>query len=117
MGLLCNAIAEMMRYSPIASHILAAALVILACLGFLVHLSHKKLREPLALHHSPGTIASTVAITANSDVGELMHGKQRDKEIVQALQNKRFRLDRNTNKIVLDREGSLDDDPEKRGLL
>ncbi|KZT34086.1 hypothetical protein SISSUDRAFT_318122 [Sistotremastrum suecicum HHB10207 ss-3] len=108
-----NTVQSRILLSPIATHILAAALVILGCLGFIVHLYHKKLREPLALHHSPGTIASAVAITANSDFGNLMHGKQQEKEIVQALRNKRFKLDRSTGKIVLDREGSLDDDPEK----
>ena len=91
-----------------ATHLLSVGLIVFGILGVVIHFLHKSEREPLILQHSPGTIASAVAITSDSDFGQLIHGHQRTEDIIQALRDKRFRIDRTTGKIVVEGEAGYE---------
>jgi hypothetical protein len=87
------------RSSDAAVHLLAAALFILAIFGTALQLLHRGEREGLRLAHKPGTLASAMSIGGQSTVSELLAGRQREDEIVQALRDKRFRIDPRTMKV------------------
>ncbi|RDB16062.1 hypothetical protein Hypma_003454 [Hypsizygus marmoreus] len=87
-----------------AVHLLAAAMLLLAFFGTIVHLFHRADRRNLRLRHEPGTIASAVSIGAQTDMGNLLAGRQNAKEMTAALQNKKFRIDPHTMKIVMEGE-------------
>lgn len=90
--------------SDTAVHLLAAAMLLLAFFGTLVHLFHRADRRRLCLRHEPGTIASAVSIGAQTGMGNLLAGRQDQKDITQALQNKKFRIDPQTMKIIMEGE-------------
>ncbi|EIN09184.1 hypothetical protein PUNSTDRAFT_67477 [Punctularia strigosozonata HHB-11173 SS5] len=90
--------------SDVAVHLLAAALFILAIFSTSLQFLHRGEREELRLAHKPGTIASAMSIGGRSTVGELLDGRQREEDIVQALRDKRFRIDPRTMKIVMQGE-------------
>ncbi|KAF9459137.1 hypothetical protein BDZ94DRAFT_1060738 [Collybia nuda] len=90
--------------SDTAVHLLAAALLLLAFFGTLVHLFHRSDRRDLRLRHEPGTIASAVSIGAQTGMGNLLAGMQHSKDISQALQDKKFRIDPHTMKIIMEGE-------------
>ncbi|KAG5637195.1 hypothetical protein H0H81_005408 [Sphagnurus paluster] len=90
--------------SSTAVHLLAAAMFLLAFFGTIVHLFHRADRRRLRLHHLPGTIASAVSIGAQTGMGELLAGRQHQKDITEALQNKKFRIDPQTMKIIMEGE-------------
>ncbi|GLB39261.1 hypothetical protein LshimejAT787_0604230 [Lyophyllum shimeji] len=90
--------------SDTAVHLLAAAMLLLAFFGTLVHLFHRADRRRLRLRHEPGTIASAVSIGAQTGMGNLLAGRQDQREITQALRNKKFRIDPETMKIIMEGE-------------
>jgi len=90
--------------SKVAVHLLAVAMILLAFFGTLIHLFHRADRQDLHLTHQPGTIASAVSIGAQTGMGNLLAGRQRDEEISQVLQNKKFRIHPQTMKIVMEGE-------------
>jgi len=61
-------------------------------------------RRYLNLKHEPGTIASAVSIGAQTGVGAVLSDKQTEKQMEAALQNRVFRIDPITNKIVMEGE-------------
>ena len=87
------------RCSDVAVHLCAAALFILAFFGTIVHILHRADRHDLRLGHAPGTIASAVSIGAQTNVGEMLSGRQNEEEIDLALRDKRFKIDPRTNKV------------------
>ncbi|KAF7352991.1 Non-specific serine/threonine protein kinase [Mycena venus] len=90
--------------SELATHLLAALLIILALCAAVIHIFHRYERQDLNLLHQPGTIASAVSIGATTEMGQLL-AKQRDAEgIHQALQDKRFRIDPYNMKILMEGE-------------
>lgn len=76
----------------------------LAFFGTIVHLFHRKDRRDLRLNHEPGTIASAVSIGAQTQVGNVLAGRQDERDISEALKNKRFRINPGTMKIVMEGE-------------
>ncbi|KAG6830771.1 hypothetical protein H0H87_007170 [Tephrocybe sp. NHM501043] len=90
--------------SPTAVHLLAAAMLLLAFFGSIVHLFHRSDRRKLRLRHEPGTIASAVSIGAQTGMGNLLAGRQDRRDIVEALSNKKFRIDPRTMKIIMEGE-------------
>ncbi|KAF7301472.1 Non-specific serine/threonine protein kinase [Mycena indigotica] len=87
--------------SEFAVHALAALFFLLAIVAAVIHVFHRWERQDLNLVHQPGTIASAVAVGAETGMGQLL-AQQRDPEgIRQALADKKFRIDPYTNKIVM----------------
>ncbi|KAF7355111.1 Non-specific serine/threonine protein kinase [Mycena sanguinolenta] len=90
--------------SDLAVHLLAALLIILAISAAVIHIFHRYERQDLNLLHQPGTIASAVSIGATTEMGQLL-AQQRDADgIHQALQDKRFRIDPYSMKIMMQGE-------------
>lgn len=79
-------------------------MLLLAFFGTIVHLFHRSDRRNLRLRHEPGTIASAVSIGAQTGMGNLLAGMQRSKDISEALENKKFRIDPQTMKIIMEGE-------------
>jgi hypothetical protein len=65
---------------------------------------HRHNRKQLHLLHEPGTIASAVSIGAQTDLANLLHGRQQENDFLKALQDKRFRIDPRTMKIIMQGE-------------
>ncbi|KAF8880015.1 hypothetical protein BD779DRAFT_1550009 [Infundibulicybe gibba] len=87
--------------SDTAVHLLSVAMLLLASFATIIHLFHRADRRNLHLRHEPGTIASAVSIGAQTGMGDLLAGRQRSRDISEALQDKRFRIDPETMKIVM----------------
>ncbi|PBK94756.1 hypothetical protein ARMGADRAFT_1164356 [Armillaria gallica] len=90
--------------SDVAVHLLAVAMFLLAFFGTIIQLFHRFDRRNLRLLHEPGTIASAVSIGAQTGMGDLLAGRQHPKDISAALQDKKFRIDPRTMKIVMEGE-------------
>ena len=67
-----------------------------------LHYMHFKRRRNIYLAHPPGTIASSVALTAHSGFGELLLPYDDMAAFTHALRPFRFCLDRRTGAIVVD---------------
>ena len=70
--------------STVAVHLLAAAMFVLAVGGTVLHLWHRQERQVLALGDAPGTIASAVALGAQTGVGSVLAGQQRAEDMYAA---------------------------------
>lgn len=79
-------------------------MLLLAFFGTIVHLFHREDRRDLRLNHEPGTIASAVSIGAQTQVGNVLAGRQDERDISEALKNKKFRINPETMKIVMEGE-------------
>ncbi|KAK0438352.1 uncharacterized protein EV420DRAFT_1212338 [Desarmillaria tabescens] len=90
--------------SDVAVHLLAVAMFLLAFFATIIQLFHRYDRRSLRLLHEPGTIASAVSIGAQTGMGDLLAGRQHPKDISAALQDKKFRIDPKTMKIVMEGE-------------
>ncbi|GJE86425.1 DUF3433 domain-containing protein [Phanerochaete sordida] len=89
--------------SPVATHLLAAAMFVLALAGSALQLWHARERRVLRLAHAPGTIASAVSL-GGGGVGGALAGRTRAEDMRAALHGKRFRIDRGTGRIVVEGE-------------
>jgi uncharacterized membrane protein YfcA len=85
-------------FSAAATHISAAALLLLAVASAFLHLKHRRLREQLLLAQEPGTIASAVTIGAGTDLATLLSRPTEDMN--SELKDMRFGFDVATGKIV-----------------
>ncbi|KAL0957578.1 hypothetical protein HGRIS_001362 [Hohenbuehelia grisea] len=94
--------------SPVAVHLLTTAMLLLAIIAALLHLKHKRDRRGLRLGYEPGTIASAVAIGAETGVGQLLAGAKRESDMKAALASRSFRLDRDRGVIVMEGEPGYD---------
>ena len=65
-------------------------MLILAVFGTIMQLAHRRARRNLRLAHPPGTIASAVSIGSQSEVGDVLFGKQKKGDMKAALKGKRF---------------------------
>jgi len=79
-------------------------MLLLAFFGTIVHLFHRSDRRRLRLGLAPGTIASAVAVGAQTGMGDLLAGRQDTKYVSEALHNKKFRIDPQTMKIIMEGE-------------
>jgi hypothetical protein len=75
-------------------------MILLALLGTMLQLVHRRQRRGLRFLHMPGTLASAAALTARTPTAELLDGQQRPEEMNKALQDHRFRIDPKRMKIV-----------------
>ncbi|KAI0790335.1 hypothetical protein C8Q75DRAFT_110838 [Abortiporus biennis] len=94
--------------SDVAVHLLSIAMLILFFAGTIMQIWHARQRKILSLPHRPGTIASAVAIGAQTNVGSVLAGSKRTKDMREALGGKRFRIDRETLKIVMEGESGYE---------
>lgn len=90
--------------SPVATHLLASAMFVLAVFGTVLQICHRRERSVLSLAHAPGTIASAVSLGGHSGLGSVLAGRHKLEDMKAALENKRFRIDRRTMKIVVEGE-------------
>jgi hypothetical protein len=65
---------------------------LVALIGTMIHLLHRRERQNLHLAHEPGTIASAMSIGAQTHAADLLDGRQKESEFASALQNKKFRI-------------------------
>ena len=96
-------------YSTIATHLLASAMFVLAVFGTILQLWHRRESSILRLTHAPGTIASAVSLGGKTGLGEVLSGRLREEDMKEALQNKRFRIDTRTMKIIMEGEAGYED--------
>jgi hypothetical protein len=94
--------------SDVAVHLEVAALFVLAFVTMLVQLLHRQSRKDLRLRHEPGTIASAVSIGAQTPLANLLHGQQQPDDFIRALQDKKFRIDPQTMKILMQGESGYE---------
>ncbi|KAF5349143.1 hypothetical protein D9756_009317 [Leucocoprinus leucothites] len=92
----------------VAVHLLAAIMLLLALFATLIQLFHRRDRRHLRLKHEPGTIASAVSIGAQTEMGDLLAGRQRAEEMDNILRGKRFRIEPRTMKIIMEDEEGYD---------
>ena len=83
-------------------------MIILAFVAFMIQIIHRVDRMNLTLQHEPGTIASAVSIGAQTGAGELLAGRQRARDIDDVLRGKKFRIDPDTMRIVMEGEEGYD---------
>lgn len=82
---------------------------VLAVFGTILQLWHRREREILHLTHAPGTIASAVSLGGQTGLGSVLAPRLGEEEMKAALENKRFRIDRRTLKIVVEGEDGYQD--------
>lgn len=90
--------------SDVAVHLEVVALLLIAIIGAGVQLLHRHSRQDLRLRHEPGTIASAVSIGAQTNLAHLLNGQHEQDDFIKALQNRKFRIDTRTMKIVMQGE-------------
>ncbi|KAF9521812.1 hypothetical protein CPB83DRAFT_921888, partial [Crepidotus variabilis] len=95
--------------SDVATHLLAVAMFILAFFATIVNIFHREDRRFLRLAHEPGTIASAVSIGAQTGVAEVLADRQGERDIKEALRNKKFRFNTVSNKIMMEGEEGYED--------
>lgn len=66
------------------------------------------MRDLVVIPRRPGTLASAAAFTARSNVGDVLDGHLDEAALTRVLEHKRFRIDRNTGRIVMEGHGGLD---------
>jgi hypothetical protein len=93
--------------SAVAVHLLATAIFVLAFFTTIVHILHRYDRCDLRLLHAPGTLASAAAFTAQTNIASLLDGLQLPEEMSNALQNRRFRIDPVSMKVVMEGESGF----------
>ena len=67
-----------------------------------LHYLHFRQRRDIYLAHPPGSIASSVSLTAHSGFGELLLPYDNEEALARALEPLRFCLDRRTGAIIVD---------------
>jgi hypothetical protein len=77
---------------------------VLAFCATIIHVFHRAERRNLRLRHEPGTIASAVSIGAQTGIGNLLAGRQDEKEMSHVMRDKRFRIDPQSMKIIMEGE-------------
>ncbi|KAJ7117388.1 hypothetical protein C8R43DRAFT_1137680 [Mycena crocata] len=87
-----------------AVHLLTTLFFLLAIAATIIHIFHRYERQDLNLLHQPGTIASAVSIGAQTGMGQLLAQQRNTEEIQMALQDKRFRIDPVSMRILMDGE-------------
>ncbi|KAK7451065.1 hypothetical protein VKT23_012740 [Stygiomarasmius scandens] len=97
--------------SSTAVHLLTVALLLLAFFCTLIQLFHRWDRRALNLPRAfeSGTIASAVSVGAQTGMGELLaevreKTRYRDEDVIKVLGQKKFRIDPDTMKIVMEGE-------------
>ncbi|ETW75879.1 hypothetical protein HETIRDRAFT_446730 [Heterobasidion irregulare TC 32-1] len=87
--------------SKTATHLLAAAMLVVAIFGGLIQYLHCRGRERLRLLHCPGTLASATTMTASTPMAQLLDGRQYGPHIEATLQGMTFGIDSATMKVVV----------------
>lgn len=95
-------LAPRLYVEPVPAHILATLCMGVSGVVLVLHFLHFRQRRDIYLAHAPGSIASSVALTAHSGFGELLMPYDNKEALTRALEPFRFCLDRRTGAIVVD---------------
>lgn len=76
-------------------------LLVVALVGAFVQVCHRASRQQLHLRHIPGTLASAISIGADTNLTKLFNNSEQQDDFTEALRNRKFRIDPQTSKIVL----------------
>jgi hypothetical protein len=76
--------------------------MLVAFVGLVLHFLHFRQRRDIYLAHCPGSVASSVALTAHSGFGQLLLPYDDPAGLSRALAPFRFSLDRRTGAIIVD---------------
>jgi hypothetical protein len=90
--------------SNVAVHMVVFVLIVVALVGAFVEYFHHDSRRNLHLRNEPGTIASAISIGGETNVAHLLNSPQQQGDLAQILHNRRFRIDPQTMKIVMEGE-------------
>jgi hypothetical protein len=82
---------------------------VLAVFGTILQLWHRRESSILRLTHAPGTIASAVSLGGKTGLGEILAGRLRQEDMLEALENKKFRIDTRNMKIIMEGEAGYED--------
>ncbi|KAF5345681.1 hypothetical protein D9758_013050 [Tetrapyrgos nigripes] len=88
--------------NPVPGHALAFSLIAVGIVGLIVHIFHRRQRRHLYLTNPPGTIASIIAMTSHSGIGELLMPYDKEKVLEKKLEDLRFGMDKRTGAVVVD---------------
>ncbi|KAJ3821159.1 hypothetical protein F5878DRAFT_620584 [Lentinula raphanica] len=94
--------------NPLPGHALAFFLFFIGFVGVFIHIISRRQRRGLYLPTAPGTIASTIAMTAHSGFGELLMPTDDEDALERKLSDLRFSIDKRTGAIVATADVSLD---------
>lgn len=72
---------------------------------------HRPSRKILRLRYRPGTIAAAVSMVGESALGSVLASVQKEEDFSTTLQDKRFRLNPITMKIMMEGEHGYDEVP------
>lgn len=98
--------------NPLPGHAMALIMIFVGLLGIFVTIFNYRQRRGLIVATPPGSIASSVALTAHSGFGDLLFPYDNEETIERKLRGLRFRLDKRTGAIVAD-EYILDDQKDE----
>lgn len=76
--------------------------MIISSVVLVLHYMHFKQRRDIYLAHPPGSIASSMSLTAHSGFGDLLFPYDNQAALARALEPFRFCLDRRTGAIIVD---------------
>jgi len=105
---LVKSVEKRLCLSEVAVHLEVSALLVLAFITTIIQILHSQSRQDLYLRHEPGTIASAVSISAQTPLANLLDGQQKEEDFHRALDNKKFRIDPQTMKILMEGEEGYD---------
>ncbi|THU95687.1 hypothetical protein K435DRAFT_778878 [Dendrothele bispora CBS 962.96] len=97
-----NELAPRLYINPLPGHALALLLIGVGIIGIFVQVFHRRQRRRLYLTNPPGTIASIIAMTSHSGVGQLLMPYDKERELEKKLKDLRFGMDKRTGAIVVD---------------
>lgn len=78
-----------------------------AVAGIFVQIFHRRSRQKLHLHHTPGTIASAISFSAGPNLIKFLN--DHDEEDIDALGDRHFRIDPRTMQILMEGDNGYDE--------
>ncbi|KIJ47062.1 hypothetical protein M422DRAFT_249378 [Sphaerobolus stellatus SS14] len=85
----------------IVVHFLSTVAILFSVLAVFIHRRHYAIRDDIVLPLEPGTLASAIAFTTNSDVNHLLNANVDEAKIKEILKDKRFALDRASGRVIV----------------
>ncbi|KAF8808238.1 hypothetical protein BYT27DRAFT_7164285 [Phlegmacium glaucopus] len=91
-----------LKIALVPAHVLAVTLILTGFIGVFLHVINREKRKRLLLPTLPGSIASIVSLTSQSDFGKLLSPYDDELTLEKKLDGLRFRFDKITGAIVAD---------------
>ncbi|KAL4247888.1 hypothetical protein ABKN59_007467 [Abortiporus biennis] len=104
-----TALIERLVMDPLAGHALSVLLVCIGLIGFAIHIIHLLKRRGSRLHltSQPGSIASSVALTAGSGLSDILKPWDDPDSMKKKLNGMRFGLDEVSGGIIVEENGVI----------